>query len=302
MRTFTIIVLLIYFAIQAKAQHKELDSLDRLITKVGTDTSRIKLIVEKLKILSNINLDSAITLAEQTLPIARKINYYRGEVSLRHKLATNYCFKGEYDLADEHLDFLETFIQPSKDSSDFADVYGARGMMSGMQSKYDSSIIFYEKAIGILERAGTHKSLAAYYSNIAIAYQQQSNFPEALLYQQKALRIATENKDEVNEAYTTMNMANTYSNMEDLARAEMLFLKAIELAKKKTLINVELYGYSNLASIYASQSRWQQTYEFAIKAASLGKSMGDKGIEAASLSKAATALAYTHKPVEAEAM
>jgi two-component system NtrC family sensor kinase len=175
-------------------------------------------------------------------------------------------------------------------------------MLFGMLAKYDSSIYFYEKSIGIYERGGNEKSLSSSYSNIAIGYQQQSNFAEALFYQQKGLRIAEKNKNEVSMAYTLMNMGNTYSNMGDTARAEENILKAITLAKKNTLRNVELYGYSNLASMYMKQNKWEQVHEYGMKAAELGASVGDYGIRAASMSKAATALAYLNRPAEAEAL
>jgi two-component system, NtrC family, sensor kinase len=302
MKTCIAILFFFFAAKTATAQNAKIDSLDRLISMANTDTGKIKLMVKKIDVLSTINLDTAISFAMQTLEAAKKINYYKGEVNVRQDLASDYCYKGEYKAAEEHLKFLEHFIKPSKDSFDLADVYGNFGMMYGMQSKYDSAIYFYQKSIGIRERAGNTKSLAPNYSNIAISYQQQSNFPQALFYQQKALKIAEGNKDEVNQAYTNMNMANTYDSMGDSLRAEQTYLKAIRLAKKTELINVELYAYSNLASMYVKQNKWQQVYEFAMKAAALGGSMGDKGIEAASMSKAATALAHMGKSAEAEAL
>ncbi|HMH34607.1 MAG TPA: tetratricopeptide repeat protein [Puia sp.] len=302
MKIFILIICCFLAAESTEAQNNKIDSLNRLIGKTTTDTERIQLTLKKINVLGNINLDSAIALAKQTLEAAQKINYYRGEIDLRQNLVSNYCFKGEYGPAEENLKFLEHFIKTSKDSSDFASVYGNRGMMYGMQSKYDSSIYWYEKAIGISERSDKKQSLGAYYSNIAIAYQQQSNFVQALFYQQKALLISEKNKNEVQVAYTLMNMGNTYDNMEDFTRAEQSYLNAIKLAKKETLTNVELYGYSNLASLYIKQNKWKQVYEFAMKAAALGGSMGDQGIQAASMSKAATALAYANKPVKAEAL
>ncbi len=284
------------------AQNKKLDSLDRLISKAASDTERIKLAILKMDILGTINLDSAISLGKKTLQAAQQIKHYKAELRLRLKLANNYCYKGAYGLAEEQLNFLEHFIKPMKDSADFAEFYGTRGMMYGMQSKYDTSIIFYEKVIGIYERTGKKKFIASTYSNIAIAYQQQSNYPQALLYQQKALEISEKNKDEIQQSYTIMNLGNTFSNMGDTVRAEKSYLHAIELAKKNALINVELYGYSNLASMYVKQNKWPEVYEFAMKAAVLGASMGDQGIQAASLSKAATALAFTNKNAEAEAL
>ena len=298
------ILLICYFlAVEtSKAQNRKIDSLNRLISTATTDTGKINLIVKKIDLLSYSNLDSGISLGKQTLVTAQKINYYKGELNLRQKLASNYCYKGAYGLAAENLNFLEHFIKPSKDSGDFADLYANKGMMYGMQSKYDSSIDLYEKAIGIMERVGGKNGLAGYYSNIAIAYQQQSNFAKALWYQQKSLHLAEENKNEVDQAFTLMNIGNTYEGLRDSARAEEHFLKSIELAKKKSLKNVELYGYSNLASLYTRQSKWAQVYEFATKAAILGGAMGDPGIQAASMSKAATALAYTNKSAEAEAL
>ncbi len=284
------------------AQNKKLDSLDRLISKAASDTDRLKLLLTKIDILSNINLDSAISLSNQTLVTTQQMKHYRGELKLRLKLANNYCFKGAYQQAEEQIKFLEHFIKPTKDSIDFTDLYSVKGMMYGMQSKYDSSIFWYEKVVGIFERKGDTNSLSTPYSNIAIGYQQQSNYPQALFYQQKALKIAEKNKNEIQQAYTLVNMANTFSNMEDTVRAEKSYLKAIELAKGNMLVNVELYAYSNLASMYMNQSKFKQVYEFAMKAAALGESMGDQGIQAASLSKAATALAFTDKLAEAEVL
>ncbi len=298
-----LLTLCCFFSMEAViAQNKKLDSLDRLIIQATSDTDRIKLAMLKMDILGAINLDSAISLGKKTLQTAQQINHYKAELRLRLKLANNYCYKGAYGLAEEQLNFLEPFIKPTKDSLDFAEFYSTKGMMSGMRSRYDSSIIFYEKVIGIYERTGKTKSLGNPYSNIAIAYQQQSNYPQALLYQQKALEISEKNMDEVQQAYTIMNMGNTFSNMGDSARAEKSYLDAIKLAKKNTLINVELYGYSNLASMYVKQNKWSEVNEFAMKAAVLGASMGDQGIHSASLSKAATALAYTNKIAEAEAL
>jgi two-component system NtrC family sensor kinase len=85
-------------------------------------------------------------------------------------------------------------------------------------------------------------------------------------------------------------MANTYNIMEDYERAESTFLKALDICKKVKLNIVELYAYSNLATLYIDQERWQESYEYGMKAADLGATLGDHGIESASLAKASTAL------------
>jgi serine phosphatase RsbU (regulator of sigma subunit) len=168
-----------------------------------------------------------------------------------------------------------------------------------MQSKYDSSIYFYEKAIRIYKKFGKISELGVSYSNIAIGYQQISNFPMALLYLQKALEISENKKNEIDQSYAYVNIANTYTNMGDSARAEIAYMKALTLSKKNRLINVELYVYTNLSSLYIKQMKWQKAYDFGVKAADLGGSIGDQGIKAASLSKVATALSNLNEPEKA---
>jgi len=299
MKRSAIVVLMFCSVLLTHAQSRKIDSMNNLINKATTDTARINLLVKKIKYVRNENIDSSIRLTKEILSEAQRAGYYKGIVDSRSNLVTSYCFKGDYKSAKENLQFLETFIKPSKDSIDYADMYGNYGMMYGMQSKYDTSIQFYEKAIGIYERHNSKTSLPSSYSNIAIGFQQLSNFPQALLYQQKGLKLAEENNDETTQAYTLVNMGITYTLMRDSARAEQAYRKSILLAEKNELKDVELYAYTNLSSLYINKSKWKDGYEFAMKAALLAEKMGDLGIQAASLSKAAISLANTGKFFEA---
>ncbi len=284
------------------AQNAKIDSLNNLINTATTDTGRIMLTLQKIDIITTINLDSAIQLGMKTLREAQEIKFYRGEIDLRQKLVYGFSYKGNFSDAEEQLNYLDNFLEPSKDSTDFAKIYGSWGLLYGMQSKYDSSIIFYEKEIAIFERAGKGSELGRSYSNIAIGYQQLSKFSMALVYQQKSLALYESNKNEVGQAYTYVNLANTYLNMGDFERAESAFLKSIELAIKNQLNNVELYAYANISSLYIDEAKWQKSFDFAIKAANLGAKMGDQGIQAASLAKASRAMVNLGKAEKALAL
>ena len=94
--------LVFMWMIHTQAQTKKVDSLSRLISKSTSDTQRINLKIEKLNVLGNINLDSAIVFAHGVIDEAQKINYKKGEVDARIRLAGDYCFTGEYDAAKEN--------------------------------------------------------------------------------------------------------------------------------------------------------------------------------------------------------
>lgn len=281
------------------AQNRRIDSLNELISKAKTDTDRIKLNFKKIGIFGRSNLDTAILLGKEQLQNAEKIHYYRGIVMLRNQLANSYIFKGDYSAAKENIHLLEKFIKPG-DSITIAWVYEVKGMMYGVQAKYDSSIFFYNKAILLNERLHNNNELPANYANIAIGYQQLANFPMALKYQQKSLRLAQKMSDRDLEAKTHLNMGLTYGSIGDTAKEFQSLLKAKDIAIKIQSKIIELYAYTNLASLYLGKREWDKAYDISIKAAEMANKTGDIGIKAASLSKAAISLAYQNKFEEAE--
>lgn len=278
------------------------NSLNRLISRATTDTGRINLINKKIYLLGLINIDSAISLSLRTIESAKRIKYQPGEALARMRLANGYNFKGDYAAAQRNLKLAEATYSALGDSAYLLKVYNSYGMMYGMQSKYDSSIAFFRKSGAIAERTGNMADLVTAYSNVGISYYMQSNQPQALRYQQKALTLAEAQHDRNAQAYSLMNLANTYKAMGDKKGAEQRFHQAIRLAKLEGLKNVELYAYTNLAAMHGETHTTQKVYEFALKAATLGEEMGDQGIQATSLSRAATSLAEQKKFAEAETL
>jgi len=273
------------------AQSSKIDSLNNLISKSASDTGRINLLIEKSKLLSAVNIDSSILLTEQILQDTKRINYYKGQVAARHILIRNYSYKGDFKTAQENLVLIEQLVKTSGDSTEYAKLYGSSGIMHGIRSAYDSAIYFLKKAVGIIERNNYIPELIKYYGELGIDYQQQSNYTEALKYQQAALKLSEEKKDEVNQAYVLVNMAATYMDMGDTSKSDQTYKSSIKIAERNGLRDVEVYASSNLSNNAIIESKWTDAYEYGMKAAALGGAMGDQGIQAASLSKAARALA-----------
>lgn len=214
MRPLTALVLFLFGLPIVRAQSPKIDSLNRLIRRARTDTGRINLINKKIALLSQINLDSAISLSLKTIESAQRIKYQPGEALARMRLANGYSFKGDYATAQRNLKLAEATYATLNDSALLIKVYNVYGIMYGMQSKYDSAFSFYEKSLAIAERTGHKADLGTIYSNIGSSYQMQSNQPQALRYQQKALVLAEAEKDHNTQAYCLANMANTYRAIE----------------------------------------------------------------------------------------
>ncbi|PSR56949.1 histidine kinase [Adhaeribacter arboris] len=291
-----LLALLLFFRVTiVPAQGTQTESLDLLIGKAKADTAKINLTNKKIRLLIRENLDSAEKLSLKTLDKAKKIGYSFGEANARINLASSFSMKGNFPPAAQNLKIAQSIFQELKDSLSLSSTYSTYGLYYGIQSKYDSSIFYLEKAISIAERNHYRERLATYYSNIAIGYQMRSNFKKALEYQQKSLDLALADKDFANQAFTRLNMGLVYAQMNDTLRGRRALFEAIRLAKKEGIKSVELYAYSNLANAYNLKKEAQKCYEYAVKAALLGGEMADYSIQAASLAKAAGAAAAQKK-------
>ena len=296
------LVCIFYLLIASKifGQNKVIDSIKMLINKASSDTQRINLKLEQLRLLGSHNLDSAIVFGLNLVSETKKINYKYGEAIASVRLASNFNFTGKFDESKKYLDNAKDILLPMNDSMALTRMYNIYGTMYSMQNKFDSSHPYFNKSIEMARLLKDKNLLGTALQNNAIAFQQESNYPQALAAYQEALNTSEEINDEDGEAYIYVNIAITYVSLDEKKRAEESYLKAIALAKKLTLNNVMAYSYSNLASLYNDLKNYPKEYESAMKAALLGKEMGDRGIQSSSLSRAAQALVDQNKPEEAK--
>jgi tetratricopeptide (TPR) repeat protein len=219
MKKLITLVFLFFSFLIAQAQHPKLDSIERLIRRASTDTARINRMNEKISLLGEVNLDSAVALCLRTINYARRVRYTSGEAFARMRLANNYSFKGNYAAARPNLKIAESIYTSLDDSAHLIKIYNTYGTMYGMQSKYDSSIVFFERSRIIAEKTNRLPDLAIVYMNLGISYDMLSNHAQALRYQQKALTLAETLHDLNSQAYCLVNLANAYRQMGDQERA-----------------------------------------------------------------------------------
>ena len=302
MKRFISLSLLMFCLVIAHAQTPEIDSLNNLIAHSTSDTQRINLINKKVSSFSEVNLDSAISLGKQNVLSAEKINYQKGIASAKVNLTTSLLYKGDYITSYENLLSAQKIYTQLNDSAGMGKVYATFGMYYGMQSVYDTSIIYFKKTVAIALAQHNKRLLNNMYQNIATSYQMLSDYSNALQYYQKALKSAEEDNNYTTQAYVQVNLAMTYASIQDTPKAEQAFLKSIDLSKKANIKNVALYAYSNIATLYSAMHIYNKAYDYAIRASELGKETGDIGMEASALSRAGVQLANLKRFTEAEAL
>ena len=282
------------------AQSATVDSLMNLIDKATTDTAKINIRNKINREMQSISLDTAYAFAQQTIVLSKKANYIQGEAEAHRILAGILAFKSNPDKAKQELSIAEHLLHSANDTSSLNKIYMTYGLLYGIESKYDSSNIFYHKSLELSERQRKTADMNTVYQNLAVNYQMLSNFRMALYYQNKALQLSKAQKDITSLAYINLNMALVYDATHNNPKMIELLQAAIVYAQKAGIRNVEQYAYANLATAYASDHNTHKSYLYAMKAYELGSVTGDQGITASSLSRASIALADEGKYAEAE--
>jgi two-component system NtrC family sensor kinase len=288
---YLVIIFLCFISTSFLHAQTTIDSINKLIKNATSDTAKINRLNDKTAAFIEINLDSAAESGSNAVFEAVTAKYLKGEADARRLMGTILSLKGDYASAQKNLVLGSKIYEELKDETGLAKMYAGYGLMYGMQSKYDSSIVFYKKATDIANNIHDDLLLNKTYQNIAISFQMQSNYTESLVYFQKALKFFESTNDINSQSSIWLNMGVTYNAMGDNARAEQSLKKAVQLAKKAGIKNVELYAYSNLAVTYSKLKKFDLSYLYAMKAVTIGRQTGDLGIVAASLSKAVLALA-----------
>ncbi len=291
MKCLLLSVITVFIVVSSFAQNKKIDSLNNLLANTKSDTALINLLNAKAIAFTENDLDSSIVITKATIEKAKQIHYLQGEANAYRIAGIAYNYKGSFKQALNYFKLSEQLYLQIKDPEGLNKVHMGYGMYYGMQSKYDSSIIFFKKIIDYNIKKGIDKDLSSAYQNIAVSYTMISDYTQALYYQNKALKLAESQNNIPALAYVNLNMGISYSNVYDYARAEVLYRKALKYAQDAQIRNVELYAYANLASVYSKLNKYQESYNTAMKAATLGKQLGDPAIVATSFARAAEALA-----------
>lgn len=286
-KQYLIFIFLLLCTQMVSGQEDRLEEINNKIGEAKSDTERIDLTRLKINYYIDVNRDSSIIIAERTIDDSRKLGYKRGEISGLLLIAENLTWNGEFDKSKAYTDSAKVMAKALKDLLYTAPVYSSYGLNYGLQSKYDSSVYYYQLALEIYETLDNKPKLRASYDNISIGYLMQSKLPEALSYQQKSLALAEADGNLRAQSKTLINMGCTYKSLGDTTRAKDAFLKVIAISEAEGYKKNLLYAYTNLSDVYFIQNSWEKAYQIAMKADTIAEEIDDIGIRGASLSHAA---------------
>jgi tetratricopeptide (TPR) repeat protein len=244
------LLLLFYFIgpdARLTAQNKKTDSLSVLLAKDKADTNKIDHLNALGWELMYQNPDSAISLGNQALELAEKLNNPKRIGGSSSNLGVYYWLKGEFP----------------------------------------TSLAFQFKALKIRESIRDKKGIATSLGNIGIVYWNQANYLKALENLERALKIMEELQDKNGIAKNTANIGVIHFQLGNYSNAREHYFKALkideELGDKNRIAN----HLGNIGVVYNEEAKnenipparrdsfLQCTIEYYGKALAIEKELGN---------------------------
>ena len=224
------------------------------------------------------NLDSAIEQLNQSIGIARKINYQHGLAAALVQQGHAYFFKGRVQQAKADFDEAVAIYKKQDDSNGLADCYSQYGRMYIMVANYPEALSYLNKAVALNQRTGNQRQLTDSYKNVGAAYFSQGMVSNTLDFYYKALFIAVKNHYDVSSAELNNNLGVVLRDMGLSAEALEYFKKALAYFETTNNLYATATTDENLAHVMLDEMDYDQAMPYIHKAYPIAVKLNHKAL------------------------
>ena len=239
------------------------------------DTNRLKAIQRLTWPMLNVNLDSALLLANKQLEFATETNtrYWIGKAY--YNIATGLYYKGDYVRS---LNFYQKSLEIRKEVGDKkgeAAIYGNIGVIYSAQGNMLKDLEYQLKSLALNEIIKDSTNLTSNYSNIAIIYQDQGDTAMAMQYYDLVLKWYKALGDEVGTAIAYNNMGTMYKNFEEWDKSLHYLHLSLEMRTKHNDIMGMAINYVNMGTVYNQLKDYDKARAYTLKSIHYFNLLGD---------------------------
>ncbi|MFD1292353.1 tetratricopeptide repeat protein [Lutibacter holmesii] len=269
-----LIFVLGFFVSPCFGQHK-LDSLRNVWDdEKQSDFNRAKALTEYAKKYNKTNADSSLFYAQKAYEFANTKGIEEYKVKSKRVIWSVYYKKGDFDTANRiNTEAFETAIQ-NGDSSSIALAYTRFGLVTNKKFEYDSTIVYYRKAIEVSKALNDKEQVANNLNNIGIVYIYKNDYPAAEACFEQCISLYEEL--ELDRSASLTNLALLKKRKGDLSMAIELFQKQLAFHEKNGDEANAATDHINIASSHYDLENKEQFLEHTYKALELNEKLINK--------------------------
>jgi tetratricopeptide (TPR) repeat protein len=191
------------------------DSLSKLLTTETKDTNRVRLMWQLASKISVYNPDTALSLSQQALYLARSIDYAEGQSRSLGILANIFMRIGNYPKALE-INIKKLQLEEKRNTpGNLASVLMNIGIVYVLQDEYRKALEYYAKADSVISKFNVEKLKYNIALNVGDAYNRLDISDSAYMHFNKSLEIANQLGDEDFIGASMTGLGHSYRKMQD---------------------------------------------------------------------------------------
>jgi signal transduction histidine kinase len=291
-RNLTIFLLLLYLCFSSYAQTESAKTISTLRQQLAasTDSSRVDILDQLADLYYNIDIKQSLSMGEEALELATKLNYVRGiqrshNILRRvHRRLGNFSVSIEYTLKNlpvserlgDTLDLIDSYtslgnihsglqnfkeaqkyllkalvIGKKANSPQLANILNYIGRSYGKIGNYDSGQYYIQAALlREIEVPQPGYGLSYIYNNLAEIYYYKKEYDKAIEFYSLSSGLAENKRSEYGMTFTLNGLALVYNDLNQFDKAIASALQSIEIGKQNTFRDKTKEAYGILYEIY----------------------------------------------------
>jgi PAS domain S-box-containing protein len=279
---FLISLFFIFFPVFLFSQESRLDSLQRVLSVSGKDTSRVNTLIAICWEQRLTTPETAINYAEQAIKLAKEIEFVNGEAKALNNIGVVYHLQGTFDKALQNYEAAAVLYKKSGNTKGLANVAG--NMASVYQAKGNSALAleYYTHSIELAKKAGDKQRVAISLGSIGIIYYNQGLYSKSLAYYFQSLSIRESLDDKQGMAYVLGNIGLIYDAQRNYSMALGYYYKSLKIRQQLDDKRGIATSLINIGMVYFVQNQFDEALDYFLQALKISEECGfKKGLAAA---------------------
>ncbi len=226
--------------------------------------------------LTTVSPSIALVNAEAALQQAFKENNLQEQARAYSTIGVVLRYQDRYDSALVYQNRARAIFEQIRDTTGLTDVLLNIGGVYQSRGDYSGVMDNCFQALALCEKRGEKRGMARSYASIGIGYVLQGDLPKALEFQQKALYLRTELSDKSAIAHSWRNLGLIYERMNILDSALWYYNQALEQFDRIGDIQGVALALGSLGSRYERAGDSKKAREYHFKVIPLYEELGDR--------------------------
>ncbi|MBX2933282.1 MAG: sensor histidine kinase [Ferruginibacter sp.] len=253
--------LLMLFAVKAKAQYANIDSLEFIVKFNADNNEKLNAYKELSMALIYKDFDECQATAKAGAALAEKLKNKDALSNLLLTTGLSWYFKGVYDSAAVYyykaLDISKNLNNPLTKAA----ILNELGKLYRKTKDLDRALQMYDEAYNIYKNQNDETGMGTILNESGVVFEYKGNYDEAIKRYKASLAIREKMNDLVGIGYSYNFLGGVYTLQKNYAAAEENLLKSLEIRKQlKDSFSIAL-SYGDLGYMYKDQHRYDKAIE-----------------------------------------